>query len=352
MKSIIILIIIFFLSFANAQDSLTFTNIISLSVNNVKSQGKTGTCWSYATGSFLESELIRMGKGEYNLSEMFVARNVYLEKANNFVRRHGKTNFGEGSLSHDLINTIDKYGLVPNSVFNGLVNNVAKHDHSELSSLLEAYLTVIVKQKKPSNFWKDGYSAILDVYLGEVPKSFTYNGKNYTPVSFAQELGLEPNDYINLTSFTHHKFYQEFILEVPDNWSNGTFYNIPIEKLLNITKKALEKGFTVAWDTDVSNEGFDSKKGIAVEEIKITQDLRQAKFDNYTVTDDHLMHITGLVEGSDGETYFLVKNSWGDNRGLDGYKGYVLASENYFMLNTISIMLHQDALSRKDYNPR
>ena len=347
MKNIIIAVF-FFCLLLTAQDSLTFKNLIVLDVNSVESQGKTGTCWSYATASFLESELMRMGRGEHDLSEMFVARNVYLEKANNFVRRHGKTNFGEGSLSHDLINTINKYGLVPYSSFSGLVSDQKKHNHAELSSLLDAYLNVIVDKKHPSIFWKEGYNAILDVYLGELPESFSFNGKTYTPLTFVKYLKLDANDYINLTSFTHHPFYSDFVLEVPDNWSNGLFYNIPIENLLDVAKSALRQGFTIAWDTDVSNKGFDAKKGIADEESEITQEFRQEYFDNYTVTDDHLMHITGLTEGSDGKLYFLVKNSWGDDIGLDGYKGYVLASENYFKLNTISIMLHKDAVSKKN----
>ena len=347
MKKIIICVFTLF-SFLNAQeDSLIFKNIITLTVNDVESQGKTGTCWSYATASFLESELVRMGKGEYNLSEMFVARNVYLEKAENYVRRHGKTNFGEGSLSHDLINTINKYGLVPNSIFNGFVADLDKHDHSELASLLESYLKTIISKKKPSNLWKDGYRSILDVYLGKVPDLFEFEGDSYTPLEFAKYLEIESSDYINLSSFTHHPFYEYFILEVPDNWSNGEFFNIPIEELVEIVKSALKNGFSIAWDTDVSNEGFDSKKGLASVDIDVTQELRQLHFDNYTVTDDHLMHITGFAEGSDGLVYFLVKNSWGDSRGMENYKGYIWVSETYFELNTISIMLHKEALSKK-----
>jgi len=330
-----------------SQDSLSFTNIISLDVNPVESQGKTGTCWSYATLSFLESELMRMGKGSYDLSEMFVAKNVYLEKADNYIRRHGKTNFGEGSLSHDLINTIFKYGLVPNAAFNGLVIDADRHNHSELFSILDSYLKAVVKNKKPSILWRKAYLSILDVYLGESPENFEFNGKKHTPHSFAESLDIDPLSYINLTSFTHYPFYEKNILEVPDNWSNGEFYNVPIEALYDVAKNALEEGFTVAWDTDVSGVGFDSKKGLASEERVVDQNFRQECFDNYTVTDDHLMHITGLAEGTDGLHYFLVKNSWGDARGMENYKGYIWVSENYFKLNTISIMLHEDGVLKK-----
>ena len=336
-----------FTSLAISQDSITFNPLVVLDANPVESQGKTGTCWSYATVSFLESELIRLEKGKYDLSEMFVARNVYLEKADNFVRRHGKTNFGEGSLSHDLINTIEKYGLMPNEAFNGLVSNLDKHDHAELAGLLGGYLKILTTQKKLSNLWKDGYISLLDVYLGKVPDSFEFKGKVYTSLEFAEYLGIDPDDYVNLTSFTHHPFYKEFVLEVPDNWSNGEFINIPIDEMVEIATNAIKKGFSIAWDTDVSNDEFDSKKGVASVDSEVNQDLRQLNFDNYTVTDDHLMHITGLAEGSDGLMYFLVKNSWGDSRGMEDYKGHIWVSENYFKLNTISIMLHKDALSRE-----
>lgn len=343
----ILISIYFFVFILGAQDSLVFNNIINIPCNPVESQGKTGTCWSYATASFLESELIRVGKGSINLSEMFVARNVYLEKADNYIRRHGKTNFGEGSLSHDLINTINKYGLMPNSVYDGFVLNSTKHNHSEMSSILKSYVKAVVENKKPSKLWKRGYSAILDVYLGDIPTSFKFKGRNYTPQSFAEYLDINSDDYINLTSFTHHPFYDNFILEVPDNWSNGTFYNLPINDLLDVAKNALNNGYTIAWDTDVSGDGFDAKKGIADEKETATQELRQERFNNYIVTDDHLMHITGLVKGSDDKFYFLVKNSWGKELGLEDYKGYILASENYFKLNSISIMVHKDAIPKK-----
>jgi bleomycin hydrolase len=351
------------ISFVNvwAQDTLSFDKIVQWDANPVESQGRTGTCWSYSAASFLESELIRMNKGSHNLSEIFIARQVYLNKADNYVRRHGKAQFGEGSLGHDLLNAVDAYGMVPNEVFDGLKTESEVHNHAELASILEAYVKAVVsnKGKQLTPLWEKGYSSLLDVYLGEYPESFTYNGKNYTPQSFAASLGIKAENYITLTSYTHRTFYSDFILRIPDNWDNGSFYNIPLDELLETTKEALRDGYTIEWDADVSNEGFNSKEGIAVsplkdeepnfeltaEEMDVTQELRQENFDNYTVTDDHLMHIVGLVKGVDGKEYFVVKNSWGDERGLEDYKGHVLVSEAYFKMNTISVLLHKDALS-------
>jgi bleomycin hydrolase len=302
-----------------------------------------------------------MGKGTHNLSEIFIARQVYLSKADNYVRRHGKTQFGEGSLGHDLLNAADKYGVVPNEVFNGLQTDSETHNHSELANILEAYVKAVVenKGKKLTPLWKDGYSALLNIYLGEYPKAFSYKGKNYTPLSFASSLGLKAENYITLTSYTHEAFYTNFILGIPDNWDNGSFYNLPLDEMLKLTKKALRDGYTIEWDADVSNKGFNSKKGIALTpvegeepnfdltavEMDVTQEIRQKYFDNYTVTDDHLMHIVGLVKGIDGKEYFVVKNSWGAERGYEDFKGHVLVSEAYFKLNTISVLLHKDAIS-------
>jgi bleomycin hydrolase len=361
MFKIAIFLLAFSTTLLSAQDSLTFKTTFVLPSNPVESQGETGTCWSFSTASFLESELIRMNKGGHNLSELFVARQVYLNKADNFVRRHGKTQFGEGSLGHDLLNAIDEYGIVPNEVFNGLQSNSETHNHKELSSVLIAYLNAVIqnKGKTLTPHWKTGYERILDMYLGEYPESFSYRGKNYTPVSFANELEINSNDYITLSSYTHEKMYEPFILDVPDNWDNGLYFNVELQELLDQTIQALESGYTIEWDTDVSNEGFNAKKGIAIcpiegqdpdfnistEEMNITADIRQMNFDNYAVTDDHLMHIVGISKGSDNKNYFVVKNSWGDKIGLDDYKGHVLVSYAYFKLNTISIMLHKDALS-------
>jgi bleomycin hydrolase len=303
-----------------------------------------------------------MDKGSYNLSEIFIARQVYVRKADNYVGRHGKAQFGEGSLAHDLLNAVNNYGIVPNEVFNGLQLNSKTHNHAELAAVLEAYLKVVVANKggKLSPVWRDAYSALLDVYLGEYPEKFTYQGKSYTPKSFAEFLGIKKDNYVTLTSYTHQPFYTSFVLDIPDNWDNGSFYNLPLNKLVETTKKALKDGYTIEWDTDVSNNGFNSKEGIAitpkegekpnfktnVEEMVVTQEVRQANFDNYTVTDDHLMHIVGLVKGSDRNEYFVVKNSWGDSRGIEGFEGHVLVSEAYFKMNTISIMVHKDAVEK------
>ncbi|MGB0882842.1 MAG: C1 family peptidase [Vicingaceae bacterium] len=347
---------------STATDTLAFTKIVQWDANPVESQGQTGTCWSFSTASFLESEIIRMGKGAHNLSEIFVARQVYIRKAENFVGRHGKAQFGEGSLGHDLLNAVDKYGIVPTEVFDGLQLNSEKHNHAELANILEAFLRAVIqnKGKKLTPVWMEAYSALLDVYLGKFPEEFEYQGKKYTPKSYAESLGINKENYVTLTSYTHQPYYSNFVLDIPDNWDNGFFYNVNLDELVATTKKALNDGYTIEWDADVSNKGFNSKKGIAVqplkdekpnfeivaEEMNVTPEIRQENYENYTVTDDHLMHIVGIAKGIDDKEYFIVKNSWGDERGQDDFKGHVLVSEAYFRMNTISVMLHKDAIDK------
>lgn len=363
MKKIIIIALAFTFSYGTAQDTLSFKKVVQWDANPVESQGNTGTCWSFSAASFLESELIRMGKGTHNLSEIFIARQVYINKAENYVRRHGKTQFGEGSLGHDLLNAVDMYGIVPNEVFNGLQMDTEKHNHAELASILEGFLKAIIANKggKLTPMWREGYSALLNVYLGSYPDNFNYNDKTYTPRSFAKELGISSQNYITLTSYTHQPFYANFVLDIPDNWDNGRFYNVQLDEMIETAKKALKDGFTLDWDADVSNNGFNSREGIAIEPLEgekpnfittakekvVTQEMRQEYYDNYTVGDDHLMHIVGLAKGVDGKDYFIVKNSWGDDRGLDKFKGHVLVSEAYFRMNTISVLLHKNALSKE-----
>jgi bleomycin hydrolase len=361
-KSFLVVIVLHFAHMVSAQDTLTFEKIVQWDANAVESQGQTGTCWSFSTSSFLESELIRTKKGRHDLSEIFIARQVYVRKSENYVGRHGKAQFGQGSLAHDLLNAVDRFGIVPAEVFDGLQLNSEKHNHAELANVLKGFLNAIVANKggRLSPVWKEAYSALLDVYLGEIPDEFIYEGKSYTPKSFAESLGLKKDDYVSLTSYIQNPMYSSFILEIPDNWDNGKFYNISLDELVSETKTAIMNGYTLVWDADVSNKGFNSKKGVAIVpekdssfnflttalEMKVTPEIRQENYNNYTVGDDHLMHIVGLSKGIDGKEYFIVKNSWGDERGLDGFEGHVLVSEAYFRLNTISVMLHKDGITK------
>lgn len=322
----------------------------------VKSQDRTGTCWSFATASFLESELMRMGKGQHDLSEMFVVQNIYKDKARNYILRQGKANFSQGSLSHDLIRVASTHGVMPESVFSGKLAGEEKHDHSEMEAAMKGMLDGLLKQKRLSKKWQPALSCVLDTYIGDAPENFSYQGKNYTPKSLAKELAINPDDYINLTSFTHHPFYKQFILEIPDNYSNGAYYNIPLNELQTIVDNALKQGYSIAWDGDVSEKGFAAKQGIAVvptdekredlfqkpgKEMKVTAELRQDKFESYATTDDHLMHLVGTSKDKAGNKYYLIKNSWGE---ISEYKGFLHMSETYFQLKTVSIMVHKDAI--------
>lgn len=336
----------------------TFEMVHSVECTPVKSQDNTGTCWSFATASFLESEIMRMGKGKHDLSEMFVVRNIYRDKAKNYVLRQGKANFSQGSLAHDLMYIAKKYGVVPESVYSGKFDAAAKHDHSEMEAMLKGMLDGVLTQKKLSSQWTKAFDCVVDVYLGAVPETFTYNGKSYSPQSFTASLGFNPDDYVNITSYTHHPFYSQFVLEIPDNYSNGSFYNVPIEDLQAIVDNALKNGYSIAWDGDVSEKGFSAKNGIAIlptdekredlfqnpgEEIKVDQALRQSTFESFSTTDDHLMHLTGMAKDQKGNKYYLIKNSWGE---ISDYKGFLYMSEAYFQLKTVSVMVHKDAVPK------
>lgn len=334
-----------------------FKNSKELECTEVKSQDRTGTCWSFATSSFIESELIRMGHSEMNISEIFVVRNIYKDKAENYVLRQGKANFSQGSLAHDLINVMNEEGIVPDAEYTGLLEDEEKHDHSEMEAGLKGFLDGVIKQRKLTDKWPDAFDAILDAYLGEAPETFTYDGKEYTPKSFVESFDLKAEDYVSITSFTHHPFNSEFILEIPDNYSNGSFYNVELDVMMKNIDYALSKGYTIAWDGDVSEKGFDAKKGIAVlpedakredlfenpgEEMEVSQATRQEAFESYATTDDHLMHIVGTAKDQDGTKYYIIKNSWGE-RGP--YEGYIYMSESYMRMKTVSILLHEDALT-------
>lgn len=340
----------------------------------VKNQYHTGTCWCFSTVSYLESELLRLGKEEIDLSEMFVVRHTYPQKALNYIRLHGKANHSQGGQSHDVIDQIRQYGIVPEEVYTGMNIDEKRHNHSEMVPVLQSILDAILLQRRGrvTPRWLDAYNAVLDVYLGKAPESFTYKEKTYTPKSFAQDyLALNLDDYVELTSYTHHPFYQKCRLELPDNWTfNENYYNVPMADLETIADNAIKNGYSFVWDGDVSEKDFsggrsdkDHGTGYAivpekdwddmtkdersekvtkpVKEKEITQELRQKTFDNLTTTDDHLMHIVGIVHDQTGAKFYLTKNSGGIDQ---AYKGYVYLSRPYFLLKLTAMMVHKDAL--------
>ncbi|HBO26465.1 MULTISPECIES: aminopeptidase C [Culturomica] len=358
-----------------------FTELKRLPATSVKSQDRAGTCWSWSTISFLETEMMRLGKDSVSLSPMFIVWHTYNEKADKYVRMHGKLNFGQGGASADVTWAIKNYGIVPLEVYKGLNYGEDVHVHGELDGILKAYLDVVVSNpnRKLSTAWKRGYDGVLDAYLGEIPEKFTYKGKEYTPMSFYKEAtGLNMDDYISLTSFTHHPFYTQFALEVPDNWIGEMSYNIPLDELMDVLDKAIDKGYSFSWGSDVSERGF-SRDGIAIvptadikdmsnaeitkwvalskkekdaqlykfdkpgKEKEITQEMRQEAFDNYQTQDDHGMHVVGKAVDQAGNKYFVVKNSWGD---YNKYHGYLYVSYPFLAYKTTSIMIHKDALPK------
>ena len=348
-----------------------FTTIYDIEATSVKNQGRSGTCWSYSATAFLESELIRLGKPEIDLSEMYTVRKVYQDKADKYIRLHGNLNFAQGGAEPDIFYVIKKYGAVPENVYPGLNYGTKGNDHSELEASLKGILDAVKDKNsgKISTAWKTGFDGVLDAYLGDEPEEFSFNGKFYTPRLFADDyLGIDSDDYVQITSFTHHPFYTWFPIEVPDNWSWAMSYNVPLDQMMTSIDHALENGFTIAWATDVSERGFSLKNGVAIspakawadmsdtdrskafssphEEMNVTQEIRQLGFDNYQTQDDHGMQIVGKVKDQKGGIYYIVKNSWGDLK--NPYRnGYIYASEAFVKSKTISIMLHKDGLPKR-----
>ncbi|MBP5366302.1 MAG: aminopeptidase [Bacteroidales bacterium] len=356
-----------------------FKDKIRLKTTGVEDQNVSGTCWCFSFTSFIETEMIRKGLSPINLSEMYIVRNCYVEKADRYVRDEGKSYFTDGGLFHDVAWAASEFGLMPQNDYKGIEYAANGHDHTELQSVLSDFLKSICKQKTVSSVWRNAYAGILDAYLGKVPEKFMCNGKTYTPKSFmSQVVQFEPSDYVSITSFTHHPFYSQFILEVPDNWMHGAYYNVPVDELESIVDNALTKGYSVIWGADVSEPGFSLSGGVMVvpetdlgkvtaeeaaalsyvdtddedemnvyvatkpvTEKSITQQMRQAAFDSHETTDDHSMLIVGTATDSKGGDYYLVKNSWGE---IGPYKGYQYASKNYFRYKTLDIMVHKDAI--------
>ncbi len=366
---------------AQETEGYKFEIIKQLPATPVKDQYRSGTCWSFSGISFLESELIRMGKGEFDLSEMFIVRQAYSEKAMRTVRMHGHLNFGGGGAFHDVTLVWDKFGIVPEEAYQGLEIGEEKHVHGEMDKVLDSYIEGVIKNrnKKLTPVWHKAFDNILDAYMGNYPEKFNFKGKEYTPETFSKELGLDMNDYIEISSYTHHPFYETFILEVPDNWAWGQVYNLPMTEMMQVIDNCIDKGYTVAWASDVSEKGFAYRKGIAVipeanteemsdsemlkwqemsekekqaqlykldkpgKEKAITQEMRQEAFDNYQTTDDHGMHIIGTAKDQNGTMYYYVKNSWAES---NLYDGYFYASVPFVQYKTMCVMVHKDAIPK------
>lgn len=356
-----------------------FTDVKVNKTTPVKDQNKSGTCWSFSGISFLEDELLRTTGKEYDLSEMWVVRHCYNDKADKYVRMDGKINFAQGGGTTDVGYVYDRYGMVPESAYRGLEYGEDKHDHYEMEPALRGIVDAVNNKKgKKSTAWKKAFNGVLDAYLGKLPETFEYEGKTYTPQSFAKMLNLNMADYIPVTSYTHHPFYTTFPLEIADNWLWEDSYNVPLEEMKAIVDNALDNGYSIAWGADVSEPGFKWTDGYAVlpkkkteadlsgtelarwvtlsdkerenenndvskprEEVVVTQELRQEMFDNHETTDDHGMVIMGKAVDQNGTRYYKVKNSWDTNQ---KYGGFFYVSEPYFMGKTMSILVHRDAI--------
>ena len=373
-----------------SNEAYTFTIVKEVKATPVKNQARSGTCWSYSALSFLESELLRKGKPEYDLSEMWIVRHTYPAKAEKYMRLHGSLNLAAGGSFEDVLWVMRNYGIAPQEAYQGLNYGEDINVHSELDAAVKAYTDAILKTTERSGApglttaWMDGLGGIMDAYLGKRPEKFNYNGKEYTPQSFMQSLGLNMDDYVSITSYTHHPFYEPFIIEVPDNWIWGSSYNVPMNEMLEIANNALNNGYSVLWGADVSEKGFAYRKGLAVAPVtktdemtdsdkarwigvsdrdresrimnldkqvterKITQEMRQTAFDNFQTTDDHGMHITGIAKDQNGTTFYKVKNSWGTEDSK--YDGYFYASEAFFLYKTMNIMVHKNAIPKNTAN--
>ena len=367
-----------------AENTLEFTVVKENPITSIKNQNQAGTCWCYSSLAFIESELLRMGKGEFDFSEMYLVHNTYLDRADKAVRTHGDVSFSQGGSFYDVIYGMEAFGLVPEEEMRpGVMYGKELSNHNELSAVSDAVVAAIAKGRHRSlqtdaegmPLWKKAIESIHDIYLGVRPEKFTYNGKEYTPKSFYEELGLNADDYVSLTSYTHHPFYESFVLEIQDNWRWSKSYNLPIDELMQVFDNAIMEGYTIAWGSDVSEQGF-TRMGTAVlpeesasadlqgsdmakwlnlseEEKKntpkpttqrwVSQEERQLAYDNWETTDDHGMQIYGIAKDQNGTEYYMVKNSWGE---AGTYKGIWYASKAFVRYKTMNIVVHKDALPK------
>ena len=391
MRKLTILGFLFLPLFVNAQDDLIrkiesnksyttpkgdnddkkyhFTKLIDLEHTDVCNQASSGTCWSYSTNSFIESEMMRMGKEPIRLAEIFSAHCVYMDKAENYVRMHGSLGWGDGGECHDVINMYAKYGAMPQEVYTGLNYGTTKNKFAEMQKVLKGILDAVIANPngKLTTSWRKAYNDVLDSYLGAIPAKFKWDNRTYTPKTFAAErVGIHPEDYVEISSVTTDPYYKKMMFMVPDNWSFGRVYNVQMPDLTDIIDNALNKGFTVAWAADVSEKYFSWKNGVAfvpekdyedmddtekkymydgpMDERIITPEKRQLAFDNYETTDDHGMHIVGLAADQNGKKYYVVKNSWGDK---NEYKGYIYVSKAYVLYKTTAILLHKNGVPNR-----
>lgn len=347
-----------------------FDTLSIVKTSTVKSQDRTGTCWDFGTISFIESELLRLDKGLLDISEMFIVRNVYPVKARKYVFLHGNYNFAQGGQAHDVMNAIRLNGMMPESVYNGMNIGLDIHNHGEMDAVLKAMMKAVVTRKggEITPRWPEALEGVLDAYLGHIPKEFSFNGKQYTPQSFAQDMDIDPDNYVELTSFSYYPFYEKCLLEVPDNWSMDPYYNLPIDDFMEVMYNALENGYSMVWDGDVSDKYFTHKNGVAfVPEVKwqrydelsekefisryqkevaeVTQEDHDKTIYNQTTTDDHLMHLVGITKDQFGNKYFMTKNSWSAKS--NDFGGYLNMSDKFVRLRSIAIMVHKDAIPKK-----
>ena len=371
-------------AFAQEAEGFVFTTVKENPITSIKNQNRAGTCWCYSSLSFIESELLRMGKGEYDFSEMYIVHNTYLDRADKAVRTHGDISFSQGGSFYDVIYGMEQFGLVPEAEMRpGVMYGDTLSNHNELSAVSDAVVAAIAKGRhsklqsddQGNMLWKKAIEAIHDIYLGERPEKFTYNGKEYTPKSFYESTGLNASDYISLTSYTHHPFYTSFVLEIQDNWRWAQSYNLPIDELMEVFDNAIMEGYTIAWGSDVSESGF-TRNGVAVmpdaekaqelsgsdmahwlklspAEKKLndkpqpqkwcTQEERQLGYDNWETTDDHGMLIYGIAKDQMGNEYYMVKNSWGES---GTYKGIWYASKAFARYKTMNIVVHKNAIPK------
>lgn len=372
-------VLCFFSAFSQTDDSYGFVTIKANPVTSVKNQYRSGTCWCFSTLSFLESELLRTGKGEFDFSEAFVVSKTMMDRADKAVRTHGDVSFTCGGSAYDVIYCLKNYGLIPQDAMPamGSLKGDTLPENFDMDNAAESLVKQVAKSdaKKLSPLWKQTVQSVYDTYLGKCPEKFSYKGKEYTPKSFAAWLGINPDDYVSITSYTHHPFYEKFILEIPDNWRWDASYNVTMNEMIAVIDNAIKNGFTVAWGSDVSEDGF-TRNGLAVypdvkkyveakdsdmarfvglsssdkkeeltkeplPEIVPTQEMRQSAYDNWETTDDHGMVIFGLAKDKNGKEYYMVKNSWGTS---SKYKGVWYASKAFVAYKTMDILVHKDAL--------